>query len=90
MISSTARRSRRRVAATLSAAFLAVGSAVFGYPAVASAEPCTNTSLSDADQCCAESNGVRAPGSVCVDPVGDGIFGDLPVVGTLPGVGGVL
>jgi hypothetical protein len=84
MTSSTTSRLRRFVLATLGAVSLA-GVAV-GFPAIASAEPvCPN------DNVRVQGEVVPAPeNQVCDDDPNDGLLGDLPVVGNLPGVGGVL
>jgi hypothetical protein len=102
---STARRLRQLLSATLSAVVIAVAGAALGYPAGASAQPggtswdigayndCLKTSR-NTYQCCVGSGGIPGPGKTCTSPLDDnrnrGILGDLPVVGNLPGLGGVL
>jgi hypothetical protein len=106
MNASTAKRLRKFLPATLSAALIAVGGAALGYPAVASAQPsgsaswdveaynaCLKTSR-NAYQCCVGSGGIPGAGKTCTSPLDadrtPGPLGDLPVVGNLPGLGGVL
>ena len=105
MDGSTKRRLRQSLIATLSAVMIPVGSAALGYSAVATAQPsgsswdieayndCLKTSR-NAYLCCVGSGGIPRPGKTCTNPVDinrfPGPLDDLPVVGKLPGVGGVL
>jgi hypothetical protein len=102
---STAKRLRQLLPATLSAVMIPVGGAALGYSAVASAQPsgsswdveayndCLKTSR-NAYQCCVGSGGIPGPGKTCTSQRdvnrNPGPLDDLPVVGNLPGVGGVL
>jgi len=75
----------RRYVLAFAAASLAAGALAFS--AVASAEPvCPNNTVRIQGEI------VPAPeNQVCDDdPMGDGLLGGLPVVGNLPGLGGVL
>lgn len=75
----------RRLIAGTSIAFVAIG---LGYPAVAAADPVCPT-----NEVRVQGEVVPAPANqVCdTEPVGnDGLLGDLPVLGNLPGLGGVL
>jgi hypothetical protein len=102
----TARRLRNIIPATLGAVIIPVGGAALGFSAVASAQPsgssswdvqayndCLKTSR-NTYQCCVASGGIPRPGKTCTSPLdvnrNPGPLDDLPVVGNLPGVGGVL
>jgi len=79
-------RSRRILLAALGAAVLALG-----YPATATAEPtaCPNNTVTIGNQ--GQVLDVPPKSQVCDDDlVSDGLLGDLPVLGNLPGFGGVL
>jgi hypothetical protein len=105
MNASTAKRLRQVLSATLGAVMIPVGGAVLGYAAVASAQPsgsswdieayndCLKTSK-NAYLCCVGSGGIPRPGKTCTSPLDvnrfPGPLDDLPVVGKLPGLGGVL
>jgi hypothetical protein len=105
MKASTAKRLRKFLPATLSAVMITVGGAALGYSAVASAQPsgsswdieayndCLKTSK-NAYLCCVGSGGIPRPGKTCTSPLDvnrfPGPLDDLPVVGKLPGLGGVL
>jgi hypothetical protein len=63
------------------------------FPAVASATPnCINATAGNPNKCCVKVGDAPGPGPECVndDMQDDGLLGDLPVVGNLPGLGGVL
>lgn len=62
--------------------------AAVGFPATAGAAPfdCTDRLPNDFTPCCVESGNLQR----CDEETGDGILGDAPVVGNLPGVGDVL
>jgi hypothetical protein len=101
----TARHLRQFVSATLGAVMIPVGGAALGYSAAASAQPsgsswdveayndCLKTSR-NTYQCCIGSGGIPRPGKTCTSPLDDnrtrGPLDDLPVVGNLPVLGGVL
>jgi hypothetical protein len=105
MNASTIKRLRKFLLATLSAVMMTVGGAALGYSAVASAQPsgsswdieayndCLKTSK-NAYLCCVGSGGIPRPGKTCTSPLDvnrfPGPLDDLPVVGKLPGLGGVL
>jgi hypothetical protein len=105
MNASTIKRLRKFLLATLSAVMMTVGGAALGYSAVASAQPsgsswdieayndCLKTSR-NAYLCCVGSGGIPRPGKTCTSPLDvnrfPGPLDDLPVVGKLPGLGGVL
>ncbi len=65
-------------------AFVGIG---LGYPAVAAADP-----VCPINEVRIQGEVVPAADAACnADPVGgDGLLGDAPVVGNLPGLGGVL
>jgi hypothetical protein len=63
------------------------------FPAVAGAAPnCVNATAGRPTQCCVKVGDAPGPGPDCVnaDMQNDGLLGDLPVLGNLPGLGGVL
>jgi hypothetical protein len=79
-------RSRRILLAALGAAALALG-----CPTTAAAEPtaCPNNTVTIGNQ--GQVLNVPAQSQVCDDdPMSDGLLGDLPVLGNLPGLGSVL
>ena len=79
-------RSRRILLAALGAAALALG-----CPATAAAEPtaCPNNTVTIGNQ--GQVLNVPPQSQVCDDdPMSDGLLGDLPVLGNLPGLGGIL
>lgn len=80
---------RRFLLASISAASLALAIA---FPSVAGAAPCINDTAGNPNKCCVKIGDAPGPGPNCVsdDMQEDGLLGDLPVVGNLPGVGGVL
>jgi len=85
---SAAPRLRRVSAASFFAALIALA---LGYPATAAAEPpvCPKNTVTIGNQ----GQVVNVPqfSQVCDDdPTGDGLLGDLPVLGNLPGLGGIL
>ena len=85
---SGAPRLRRASAASFFAALVALA---LGYPATAAAEPpvCPKNTVTIGNQ----GQVVNVPqfSQVCDDdPTGDGLLGDLPVLGNLPGLGGIL
>ena len=102
---STISRLRQFLPATLSVVMIPVGGAALGYSAVASAQPsgsswdievyndCLKRSK-NAYQCCVASGGIPRPGKTCISPLdvnrNPGPLDDLPIVGKLPGLGGVL
>jgi hypothetical protein len=85
MVATTTRHLRRPVLAGVFAVSLAL--VAVGFPAIAGAAPfdCTDRLPNDFTPCCVESGNLAS-----CDEEGDGILGDVPVVGNLPGVGGVL
>jgi hypothetical protein len=105
MNAGTAKRLRQFLPATLSAVMIPVAVAAFGQSAVASAQPsssswdieayndCLKTSK-NTYLCCVGSGGIPRPGKTCTSPQDvnrfPGPLDDLPVVGKLPGLGGVL
>jgi hypothetical protein len=105
MNASSAKRLRTFLLATLSTVMITFGGAVLGYSAVASAQPsgsswdieayndCLKTSR-NTYQCCVASGGIPRPGKTCTSPQdinrNPGPLDDLPVVGRLPGLGGLL
>jgi hypothetical protein len=73
------------------AAMIALGGAVFGYPAVASAKiVCPQQVIINGT--IIEPKGVAGRGLACDDDKrgGRGLLGDAPIVGNLPGLGGIL
>jgi hypothetical protein len=83
--SSTIRRVRR----ILFAVSLAVGSVMLGAPAIASAAPCPPGSR--ASQCCVQYGDIAGTNQTCRHEMeNDGLLGGTPVLGNLPGLGGVL
>jgi hypothetical protein len=86
MVATTTRHLRRPVLAGVFAVLLAL--VAVGFPAIAGAAPfdCTDRLPNDFTPCCVESGNLAG----CDEEMGDGILGNLPVVGNLPGVGGVL
>jgi hypothetical protein len=81
----TTPRLRRILFAALGLAALALG-----YPATAVAEPlpCPNNPVTIGNQ--GEVVNVPQQSQICDDDPSDGLLGDLPVLGNLPGLGGVL
>ncbi len=70
----------------------AVGIAL-ALPVVASAAPdCPNTTAGNPTQCCVKVGDAPGPGPDCTSKqsVGRGLLGDAPLVGNLPGLGGIL
>jgi hypothetical protein len=84
---SAAPRSRRVIAASFLAALVAVA---LGYPATAAAEPpaCPKNTVTIGNQ--GQVVNVPQYSQVCDDDPTGGLLGDLPLVGNLPGLGGVL
>jgi hypothetical protein len=86
-MTSTAPRLRRVTAASLFAALVAPA---LGYPATAAADPpvCPKNTVTIGNQ----GQVVNVPqfSQVCDDDPTGGLLGDLPLVGNLPGLGGVL
>jgi hypothetical protein len=85
---SAAPRLRRVSAASFFAALVALA---LGYPATAAAEPpvCPKNTVTIGNQ--GQVVNVPQHSQVCDDdPTGDGLLGDLPVLGNLPGLGGIL
>jgi hypothetical protein len=81
----------RIVAVGFGAAAISFSSAAL--PATAIAAPdCPNTSAGSPTQCCVEVGDAPGPGPDCTSKqsVGRGLLGTAPVVGNLPGLGGVL
>ena len=77
---------RRILFAVLGAAALAIG-----YPATAAADPpvCPKNTVTIGNQ--GQVVNVPQQSQVCDDdPMSGGLLGDLPVLGNLPGLGGVL
>jgi hypothetical protein len=63
------------------------------FPAVAGAAPnCVNATAGSPTRCCVKVGDAPGPGPDCVsdDMQNEGLLGDLPVLGNLPGLGGVL
>jgi hypothetical protein len=82
---STTTRLRRLVFAVS----LAVGSVILGVPAAASAAPCPAGSR--ASQCCVQYGDIAGTNQTCRHELeNDGLLGGAPVVGNLPGLGGLL
>jgi hypothetical protein len=82
----TAQRLRRLLFAALGVAALTLG-----YPAIAAADPpvCPKNTVTIGNQ--GQVVNVPQQSQVCDDdPMSDGLLGDLPVLGNLPGLGGVL
>jgi hypothetical protein len=106
MDAGTVKRLRQFLTATLGALMFLVGGASLGYSAIASAQPGGSSSWDiqayndcmkiskNAYQCCVASGGIPRPGKTCISPLdvnrNPGPLDDLPVVGKLPGLGGVL
>jgi hypothetical protein len=71
-------------------AVLGVAALAIGFPAIAAAEPpvCPKNTVTIGNQ----GQVVNVPQSqVCDDdPMSGGLLGDLPVLGNLPGLGGIL
>jgi hypothetical protein len=84
---SGAPRLRRASAASFFAALIALA---LGYPATAAAEPpvCPKNTVTIGNQ----GHVVNVPqqSQVCDDDPTGGLLGDLPVLGNLPGLGGLL
>jgi hypothetical protein len=77
---------RRILLAALGTAALAIG-----YPATATAEPtvCPKNTVTIGNQ--GQVINVPQQSQVCDDdPMNDGLLGDLPVLGNLPGLSGIL
>jgi hypothetical protein len=88
MIASTITRPRRLLSAGLFAVSLVVGGAVFVAP-VASAAPCPPGTR--ASQCCVQYGDIAGTNQTCRHELqNDGLLGDAPVLGNLPGLGGLL
>jgi hypothetical protein len=82
---STIHRLRRLVFAVS----LAVGTVILGVPALASAAPCPPGSR--ASQCCVQYGDIAGTNQTCRHELeNDGLLGDAPVLGNLPGLGGLL
>jgi hypothetical protein len=82
--------SRRFLITSVCAGSLALAMA---FPAVAGAAPnCINETAGNPNKCCVKVGDAPGPGPDCVsdDIQNDGLLGDLPVLGNLPGLGGVL
>jgi hypothetical protein len=77
----------KALAATVFAAFVALA---LGYSATAAAEPpvCPKNTVTIDNQ--GEVVNVPQQSQVCDDDMNGGLLGDLPVLGNLPGLGGVL
>jgi hypothetical protein len=72
-------------------AALGVAALSFGYPATAAAEPpaCPKNTVTIGNQ--GQVVNVPQQSQVCDDdPMSDGLLGDLPMMGNLPGLGGIL
>jgi hypothetical protein len=88
---SAAPRLRRNLLASFGATLLALA---LGCPATAAAEPpaCPKNTVTIGNQ--GQVINVPQHSQVCDDDptssTGDGLLGDLPVVGNLPGLGGIL
>ena len=79
----------RLLRVTAASFFAALVALALGYPATAAAEPpvCPNYTVTIGNQ----GQVVNVPQSqVCDDDPTDGLLGDLPLVGNLPGLSGVL
>jgi hypothetical protein len=82
---STTTRLRRLVFAVS----LAVGGVILGVPAIASAAPCPAGTR--AAQCCVQYGDIAGTNQTCRHELeNDGLLGGAPVVGNLPGLGGLL
>ncbi|MDT5338965.1 MAG: hypothetical protein QOD90_4470 [Mycobacterium sp.] len=71
----------------------AISLAVVALPATASAAPeCPNSVAGSPTQCCVKVGDAPGPGPDCTSKqsVGRGLLGTTPVLGNLPGVGGLL
>lgn len=87
----SARRLRRFAVVGLGMASFAF--AAGGLSATASAGPdCANSPVGSPTQCCVKVGDAPGPGPDCTSnqPAERGLLGDAPVVGNLPGLGGVL
>ena len=87
MISAAPRLSRVAAAGF----FAALVALALGYPATAATEPpvCPKNTVTIGNQ--GQVVNVPQQSQVCDDdPTGDGLLGDLPVLGNLPGLGGIL
>ncbi|WP_140696292.1 hypothetical protein [Mycolicibacterium hodleri] len=87
----TTPRLTRLMAVGFGTAALALGAAAL--PATASASPeCANTTSGSATQCCVKVGDAPGPGPDCTSKqsVGRGLLGTTPVLGNLPGLGGLL
>jgi hypothetical protein len=85
---SAAPRLRRNLLASFGATLLALA---LGCPATAAAEPpvCPKNTVTIGNQ--GQVVNVPQYSQVCDDdPQNDGLLGDLPVLGNLPGLGGIL
>ena len=105
MSAGTIKRLRRLLLATVGAVMIPFGGGALGYSAVANAQPsgsswdvhaynaCLKTSR-NAYQCCVGSGGIPGPAKTCMSPLdvnrAPGPLDELPIVGRLPGLGGVL
>jgi hypothetical protein len=72
-------------------AAMAAAAVAFGYPAAAAAEPsaCPKNTVTIGNQ--GQVVNVPQQSQVCDDdPMNEGLLGDLPVLGNLPGLGGIL
>jgi hypothetical protein len=87
MMSDAGRRSRRVIAAGFFAALVALA---LGCPATAAAEPpaCPKNTVTIGSQ--GQVVNVPQHSQVCDDDPTGGLLGDLPLVGNLPGLGGIL
>ena len=87
----TTARLTKLIAVGFGTTALALGAAAL--PATATASPeCPNTSAGSPTQCCVKVGDAPGPGPDCTSKqsVGRGVLGTAPVVGNLPGLGGVL
>jgi hypothetical protein len=83
-------RLRRFTVGAVCAGSLALAMA---FPAVAGASPnCVNATAGNPNKCCVKVGDAPGPGPDCIsaDMQNDGLLGDLPVLGNLPGLGGIL
>lgn len=92
MASRTTTKLTKIMAVGFGAAAISFGAAAF--PATASAGPdCANSPAGSPTQCCVKVGDAPGPGPDCTSnqPArGGGLLGDAPVVGNLPGLGGIL
>jgi hypothetical protein len=91
-MTATTSRSRRPILVGFLAA--AIPLATVAFSPVAGAVPnCPNSTAGSPNKCCVKVGDAPGPGPDCVssDTMQDnGLLGDLPVVGNLPGLGGIL